>query len=117
MARLPRQHRDLPSMVSVVSNEVADKAGDIGAKAFDVPVGGQRRFRYIVDRSAALLERFAGLRRFDLVPIKLLGNFSSGSFQPHAADVVHVRDDGSNVAAFASRRLARHASAGRFSIR
>ena len=39
MANLAGQHRDLSSVVGVVSDQIADKSSDIGTKAFDTAIG------------------------------------------------------------------------------
>ena len=55
-------HGDLPAMVRVVGDQVADKADHIGAKTFDSPITFQRPAHEDAQSLAALLQSAQRLR-------------------------------------------------------
>src|SRR5271165_3873291 len=106
MAELPRQHGDLSAMMSVMRDEVAEKSSHVGAETFDAAIGTQGSAHDDAERFAALFEGAHRLRRRDFVAVQLLRNvLRLAGLQPHHAHVVHVGEDGSNVAALAVRGL------------
>jgi len=97
MAQLARQGADLPAVVNVVRDQVAEHAHHVRAEAFHFAFG-------VVDRVGQKLcaalrafgERLHGFLLGDGRTVELIGQrLALGcGHQPHVADVVHVRGDG-----------------------
>ena len=108
MAELASEHGDVPAVVGIVRDQVAEKSRNIGAKALDAAITLQGAADDYAEGVAAGFQRAQGLRWSHRGAIELLGNvFCLRRLQPHHAHIVHVGDDGCNGAALAVRRLRR----------
>lgn len=85
-------------MMSVVGNEIADKSDDIGTKAFDPAITFNGAADDDAKRLPALFHGMEGLYLSHTGAIERRRDFAVfvGRFQPHDANIVHVRDDGGN---------------------
>src|SRR6201999_1665106 len=100
MACLAGEHGDLSAMVSVVGDEITDEPGDIGPKTSDLSVALERAADDDTERMPTVLESPQRLRRGHRCAIELFRNFFRlCRFQPHYADIVHMRDDRGNRSA------------------
>src|SRR5215472_432059 len=110
ISALAGHHGDLPAVVRVMSDQVADEADHIGAKTFDASITFEHLAHENAESPAALLQSAQRLRRRDISAIQLFGNAdlalaaSRGRLQPHNAHIMHMRNDGRNRAAFAANR-------------
>jgi len=104
MPHLPGEQSDLPPMVSVVRNKITQKPCNIGTKPFDTAIPFQRTANNDSQSVPALFHSTKSLSRSHFRPIERLGNLAVlvGNFQPHDANVVHVRYNRRNRPSFAS---------------
>src|SRR5579863_2425916 len=105
MADLAGQHADLAAMMRVMSDQVAEKSGDVGAESFYSAIALQRGLQYRAKSFPALFERFHRLHRRDPRAIQLFRNVTAlgHHLEPHDADVVQVRHNGSDGPPLACR--------------
>jgi hypothetical protein len=102
MAELAGEHGDLATMVGIVRDQVTEKSGDIGTKAFDAAIRLHGATHHRAESFTAGFQRLLGLGRSDCGAIELCGNLLGfRRFQPHHAHVVHVSNDCGNGATLA----------------
>src|SRR5580704_1847435 len=103
IAQLSRQHGNLSSVMSVVRDQVAEKAGYVGTKSFDPAIGLHGTADQLAQGLAALFQGANRLRWSDGGTIKLLRDIAAfgGNLQPHHPHIVHVSDDRGNGASLA----------------
>ncbi len=107
VSSLTGEHGDLSAMMSVVRDQVAEEAGGVRTKALNaaIAIEGEGRLEDGAQRGSAGVESSLCLGRRDGEAVELLGDLSFCSFQPHDADVVHVRNHGGDVASFVCGRF------------
>src|SRR6266700_3675306 len=108
MAHLAGKHGDLSTVMSVVSDKVADERRDIWTKILDPPITVHRTLDGPAQSCGASLESLYGIGWRHRCLIKLLGNlFRLGGLQPHQADIVHVSDNRGDGSTFTVGRFGR----------
>gem|GEM_PF-3748124 len=102
MAELTGEHRNLPAVMDVMRDEVAEEAGDIGTKPLNPSVASQGMANQLAEGLTALIHGVPGLRGIYPGTIELAGNLAAPGrdLQPHHTHIVHVRDDSGDRPAF-----------------
>ena len=77
MPQLAGKHANLSAMVSVMSDEISEKADGVWTKTFDVAVGRDSSAQDNAESFAALFHCPQSRRRGDLGTIELIGYFAA----------------------------------------
>jgi hypothetical protein len=106
MPQLAGKHANLSAMVSVMSDEISEKADGVWTKTFDVAVGRDSSAQDNAESFAALFHCPQSLRRGDLGAIELIGYFAAlgRRRKPHDTYIVHMGHDRLNGTSLAFRR-------------
>ena len=103
MPPLAGKHGNLPAMVSVMGDEISEKADCVWTKPFDVAVGSDGLAPDYAESLTALFHGPQSLRRGDLGTIGLIGYLAALGCRckPHDTYIVHMGHDRPNGTAFA----------------
>ncbi len=114
MPRLAGEHADLPAMVRIMSDEIAEKSGNVWFESFDSAAIFEGELQHRCQRHATLFQTFCGLGRRDFGLIELIWNFAFFTLhcgilrcglEPHDSDIMDMRHDGGDGPAFAVGRF------------
>jgi len=103
MSDLPRQHADLPAMVRIMRDKVSKETGNVGSETLYSPIPFGSRLQHGCKGFPALSQSLCRLSLSYFVPVQLLGKLAAfgRGFQPHDANVMHVRNDSGHGTALA----------------
>ena len=108
MASQPREHRDLPAMVSIMCDQIPQEAPHVRLKTLDPPVSGERIAQTTVQRFETRFQSADGFLLSELAALQFLRNLRRfpRALQPHQTHIVHMCRNGGNIATFPAWRPA-----------
>ena len=107
MPQLAGKHGNLSTVVSLMGDEISEKADGVWTKTFDVAVGHDGAAQDYAQSFTALFHCPQSLRRGDLSAIELIGYLAAlgRRRKPHDTYIVHMGHDRLNGTALALRRV------------